>query len=158
MPSDNSATALPPPNHIGIVVEDLDKTIESLSSIWGLGPWVIVEDSPNKDDIRIGEPYRLKVAFAKLGPVVLELFQPLEGRSIWSQFLEAKGEGIHHIGFEVSNWDDMALKLQEQGGRMVAGAVFEGKRWGYFETKPGGIIVDFAEPGIHAWILKNLGL
>jgi methylmalonyl-CoA/ethylmalonyl-CoA epimerase len=158
MPSDNSAKALPSPNHIGIVVRDLDRTIEFLSSTWGLGPWVIVEDSPPEDDIRIGEPYRIKVAFAKLGPLVMELFQPLEGRSVWSQFLEDKGEGVHHIGFEVSNWDDMASKLQEQGSRMVAGAAFEGKRWGYFETKPGGIIVDFAEPGIHEWILEKLGL
>ena len=158
MSSDNITTVLPSPNHIGIVVKDLDKTIEFLSSIWGLGPWVTVEDSPNKDDIKIGEKYKLKVAYAKLGSVVLELFQPLEGRSIWSQFLEDKGEGIHHLGFEVSNWDDMVLQLQKQGGRMVAGAVFEGKRWGYFKTKPGGIMLDFAEPGIHAWIFKELGL
>ncbi len=158
MPSDNGAIALPPPNHIGIVVKDLDKTTEFLSSICGLGPWITVEDSPHKDDITIGGPYRIKVAYAKLGPVVLELFQPLEGRSIWSQFLEASGEGIHHIGFEVSNWDEMVSKLQEEGGRMVAGAVFAGRRWGYFETKPGGIIFDFAEPGIHAGVWENLGL
>ena len=101
MPSDNGAIALPPPNHIGVVVKDLDKTTEFLSSICGLGPWITVEDSPHKDDITIGGPYRIKVAYAKLGPVILELFQPLEGRSIWSQFLEASGEGIHHIGFEV---------------------------------------------------------
>ncbi len=157
MPSDNSATDILCPNHIGIVVKDIDKTIELLTSMWGLGPWVIVEDSPRKEDIMIGEPYRLKVAFAKLGPLVLELFQPLEGRSIWSEFIEVKGEGIHHIGFEVSDWDEMILKLQEQGCRMVAGAVYEGKRWGYFETEPGRIIVDFAESGIHTWIFKNFG-
>jgi len=36
-------------------------------------------------------------------------------------------------------------KLKQQGGKMVAGGVYEGKRWCYFDTKPGGILVEFGE-------------
>jgi len=147
MPSDAGAVALPAAiDHIGVVVEDIDKTMEFLSSIWGLGPWQTMEYSPHKDEVLVGEPFRLKVAHAKLGPVALELLQPLEGRSIWSQFLEVKGEGIHHIAFSLSNYDEMVSKLQEQGCMMVAGAITPfGKRWSYFDTKPGGIIVEFMD-------------
>jgi len=148
MPSDIGAVALPASiGHIGVVVEDIDKTMEFLSSIWGLGPWQIIEEyTPSKDDIMVGEPFTLKVAHANLGPIMLELLQPLAGRSIWSQFLQTNGEGIHHIAFSLSNWDEMVSHLQKQGGEMIAGAITPwGKRWCYFDTKPGGIIVEFVE-------------
>lgn len=137
--------ALPSPNHIGVVVEDTDKTTKFLSSVWGFGPWQTLDYRAHKDDMIVGEPFTLKIAFAKLGAVVLELLQPVKGDSIWAQALETKGEGVHHIAFSVSNWDEMVSKLQEQGGRMVVGAIFEGKRWCYFDTKPGGIIVEFMD-------------
>lgn len=145
MQSDAGTMVLPSPNHIGVVVKNTDKTLEFLSSMWGLGPWQTFEYSPSKDEMIAGEPFRLKIAFTKLGSTVLELLQPLEGNSIWAQALETKGEGIHHIAFSVSNWDEMVSRLQEEGGRMVAGAILKGKRWSYFETKPGGIIVEFMD-------------
>lgn len=137
--------ALPSPNHIGVVVKDVDKTTKFLSSMWGLGPWHTLDCKARKDDMIVGEPFRLKIAFAKLGSTVLELLQPVEGNSIWAQALETEGEGIHHIAFSVSNWDEMVSKLQERGGKMVGGAIFDGKRWCYFDTKPGGIIVEFMD-------------
>ena len=174
MPSDTGTTTLPPLRHIGIVVKDIDKTTQFLSSIWGIGPWQPQEISigkdnvttgeplgqnkvqANKDNIIVGEPCRLKEAHAKLGPIVLELIQPIEGKSVWSEFLKAHGEGLHHIAFSVSNWKEMASKLQEHGDRIVAGAIQGGKRWCYFGTKPGGIIIEIAEPGIHDEQVKDL--
>ena len=144
MQSDNTI-ALPSPNHIGVVVKDTDKTTKFLSSMWGLGPWQTFEYSPSKDEMIVGEPFGLKMAWAKLGSVVLELLQPVDRNSIWAQALETMGEGIHHIAFSVSNWDEMVSRFEEQGGRMVAGAIFEGKRWSYFNTKPGGIIIEFMD-------------
>lgn len=91
MQSNTGAVALPAPEHISIIVKDIDKTAEFLSLIWGLGPWLTWEYSPGKDDISVGEPFTIKGAWAMLEPVVLELIQPIGGRSIWSQFLETKG-------------------------------------------------------------------
>jgi len=145
MQSDTDTIALPSPNHIGVVVEDTDKTTKFLSSMWGLEPWQTLDYTAHKDDMIAGEPFTLKIAFTKLGSTILELLQPVEGDSIWAQALKTKGEGIHHIAFNVSNWDEMVSKLREQGGRMVVGAIFEGKRWCYFDTKPGGIIVEFMD-------------
>ena len=142
--------ALPSPNHIGVVVKDVDKTSKFLSSMWGLGPWHTLDYKARKDDMIVGEPFRLKIAFAKLGSTVLELLQPVEGNSIWAQALETEGEGIHHIAFSVSNWDEMVSKLQDEGSKMlvcarVVGGTYDGKRWCYFDTKPGGIIVEFMD-------------
>ncbi len=146
MPSDTGAVALPASiDHIGVVVEDIDKTMEFLSSIWGLGPWQTVEVSFGKDRLIVGEPFRQKLAWAKLGSTTVELIQQIEGGGPWPEFLKTSGEGVHHIAFKLSNYDEMVSKLQEQGSKMVAGGVYEGKRWCYFDTKPGGILVEFGE-------------
>ncbi|MBA7507869.1 hypothetical protein ES706_06598 [subsurface metagenome] len=138
--------ALPSPNHIGVVVKDVDKTIKFLSSMCGLGPWTTFDYTAHKEDMIVGEPFALKITFTKLGPTVLELLEPVEGRSVWAQFIETNGEGIHHIAFSVSNWDEMVSKLQERGGKMLVCALSsEGKRWCYFDTKPGGIVLELMD-------------
>ena len=145
MSSDTGATALPLSMQIGVVVKDIDKTTEFLSSLWGLGPWESAEFTITKDNLTAGEPCKIKVAYTNLGAAKLELVQPLEGRSIFSQFLETKGEGLYNINFHISNYDEMVSKLEEHGGKMILGITFGGKHYGYFETKPGGIVVEFAE-------------
>ena len=145
MQSDVDTMVLPSPNHIGVVVKDLYKTIEFLSSTCGLGPWKTLDFSQGKDDLLVGEPYRQKVAFAKLGSITLELIQHLEGPGIFTQFLENQGEGLEHIAFSVSNWGERVSKLKEQGCKMVLGGTYEGKHWCYFDTKPGGIMIEFME-------------
>lgn len=101
---------------------------------------------PQNEDMLEGEPCTLKIAGAKLGSIIIGLLQTIEGKSLWADFLETKGEGIHHIAYSVSNWDDMASKVKEQGGTMLIGGIApNGKRWAYFKAKPGGIIVEFEE-------------
>lgn len=145
MATDSSKTALPTPGHLGVVVEDLDKAKEFLSRVCGIGPWETMEYAPTKDELFIGEPFRLGLAVAELVPLVLELIQPLEGKSIWSEFLKSKGEGLHHIAFTVPNWDEMVQKMEEARSRMAAGGTINGKRWCYFETSPGGLVVELGE-------------
>jgi len=129
-------------HHIGAVVKDVEKTSKFLSEILGIGFWDIHVYSPSKSEMLIGEPFSLKTAHGKFGSVEIELLQPLKGDSIWGQFLETKGEGLHHIAFHnLSNWEEMVAKLQEQGSRMIIGASSRGTRWTYFDT-PGGIIVE----------------
>jgi catechol 2,3-dioxygenase-like lactoylglutathione lyase family enzyme len=94
---------LPPLGQIGMVVKDLDKVMEFYSSTFGIGPWVTREGD---SEARAGEQtyrYKTKAAFAQLGPVVLELFQLTEGRSpVHSDFLDKGREGVHHLGFYMS--------------------------------------------------------
>ena len=145
MTSNISVGVLSNLHHIGVVVKDIDETTKFFSSMFGLGPWDISEATPTKDEVMVGEPFRLKMAVAKLGETSLELLQPLNRRTIWSEFLETHGEGVQHIGFGVSNWNEVVSRLQKRGNRMVAGGLYRGKRWCYFDTKPGGIIVEFLE-------------
>ena len=145
MPPDSCVLAPDSFSHIGVVVEDIDKTTEFLNSLLGMRSWIIKEYSPSQDELMVGGPFGLKEAHAKIKGIEVELLQPLAGDSIWSQFLETRGEGLHHISFIVSNWEESVPKIQNRGGKMVAGATFEGKRWAYFATKSGGLIIELEE-------------
>ena len=57
--------------------------------------------------------YRL--AFTEIGPIELELIQPLEGDSVWADFLEEHGEGIQHIRFNVPELEPVLEYLEKQG-------------------------------------------
>ena len=93
----------------------------------------------------MGKPFWQRVAHAKLGSTILELVQQLEGGGPWPEFLESKGEGLHHIAFTISNFDEMVAGLKKQGAKMIAGGLYQGKRWCYFATAPGGIVIEFGE-------------
>ena len=118
-----------------------------LSSVLGIASWQTTELSLEKDQLEevAGEPRRIKVASAGLAPLALELIQPVSGRSSWSQFIEIRGEGISHLTLGVSDWQEMAKRIEKDGSRMVAGGMQDGRRWGYFHTTPGGIVVDLRE-------------
>jgi len=151
MAADIGAVKLPPPRHIGVVVEDIEKTVEYYSSMWGLGPWKKFERLVAKGQMLAeglyNSSYTLKVAAAQWGPVTLELLQPAGGKSAWSDFLETNGEGIHHLCFDVPNWDEVVAQVKKDGAKLLVGAKLEGVTWCYFETSPGGLIIEIKKGG-----------
>jgi len=142
------------PSHIGFVAKDADKTAEFLSS-FGIGPWQSFEFAPPGETLTMAEckPFHVHIQWTRFsGDLVLEVIEPVEGESLWSRFLEAKGEGLQHIAFRVSNFGEIVSKLKEQGGSVLVGGylpVFNGKRWVYMETKPDGLIIELIEDDLH---------
>jgi len=145
MEADTSTLRLPPPTHIGVVVRDIDEVAEYYTAMWGIGPWRKYEVSPSKEQMLVGEPFRLKVALAQWGPLGLELLQPEDRKSVWSEFLKTHGGGLHHVCFDVSNWDAVVAQLRKQSAKMVAGATRKDVRWCYFETKPGRLLIEIKQ-------------
>jgi methylmalonyl-CoA/ethylmalonyl-CoA epimerase len=132
-------------SHVGIAVESAENTAKLLSSIWNIGAPEVFDYEPKPEEMIAGEAFKVRLVFIKFGPLTLELLQPLDDRSIWSTFIAEHGEGIHHVAFGVSNYDEMVEKLQGQGHPMLTAAVFDGCRWCYFDTSPGGTVVEFRE-------------
>lgn len=151
MLSDTGALNELRPSHIGVVVKDAEATSKSLSSVWGLGPWTTFEYPCAKEQTIVGEPFTLKIMYTKLGPITLELLQPVESpRSVWGQHIEKHGEGIHHIAFRLKNFDEKIKELEAQGSKMlvhakVKGGKYDGRQWCYMEMKPGGIVVELMD-------------
>src|SRR5205814_9531167 len=76
---------------------------------------------PNRPDAkyfyRDAEQYiKVRQAFAQVGPLELELIQPVAGdRNAYREFLEQKGGGIHHVLFEVENMEALLAAIANAG-------------------------------------------
>jgi methylmalonyl-CoA/ethylmalonyl-CoA epimerase len=101
---------------ISYAVKDIDKTIESWSRLYGIGPWTFRENGGL--DAK-GRPWKARLAFARVGPVEIELVQCIEGRIFQSRFLDTWGEGVHHIGFYVDDVEAEVKKLAAQGVKVL---------------------------------------
>ena len=139
--------ALPQQLHIGVVVKDMNKTIQHLSATFGIGPWDIRERSYPVEQVAVGKgPFSYRVAFAALGPIELELIEVLEGSTIHADFLNSRGEGLHHIGFRVTDLQKKVTTLQQQGIDVMQSAFRPGSRYVYMDPADlGGIMFEFVE-------------
>jgi catechol 2,3-dioxygenase-like lactoylglutathione lyase family enzyme len=142
---DNGTAQLTNLSHVGIAVKDAEATAKLLSSIWNIGTPEGFDYEPETEDLIAGDQFKVRLVFIKFGPLTIELLQPLDDRSIWSKFIDENGEGIHHLAFGVSNYDEMVDTLSAQGHPLLVAAVFQGQRWCYFDTSPGGTVIEFRE-------------
>ena len=127
--------------HVCVVVKDVEKTAKEYAEKFGVGPWRIreVETPATRASVR-GEAvsYRLKFGHAKMGPISLELVETLEGRTVYQEFLEEHGEGLHHIGVPTPLPFDAEL---EKWGRLGIEALQVNKMespeegWAYMDTQ-----------------------
>lgn len=102
--------------HLGIVVRSVDETVKFYEQVLGLGPFQIREANyPTATYMGGKGGYRGKRAFGKMGPVMLELMEHLEGKTVHEAFLNEKGEGLHHIGFQVSNMKESIAAAERLG-------------------------------------------
>ena len=135
-------------HHVGVIVKDMEKTIEYLSSL-GIGPFGI-KDGPLYVEVSFkgelhGKPaeWKVKISNAKLGNAELELLQPSGGKSALQEFLDNHGEGLHHIGYLVDDVGAETDKLVKQGVKVLTSAVGERGGFAYFETDAvGGIVTE----------------
>jgi methylmalonyl-CoA/ethylmalonyl-CoA epimerase len=130
------------PVQIGIVVKDLDRATRLLTELFGIGPFRFTE-WPKRPDSKYffrgkEEQIKIRQAFTQVGPLELELIQPLEGeKNAYYEFLEHKGGGIHHILFEVENIDEAVRNLAgNQVEVLQAGTgIRPGTRWALLDTQ-----------------------
>jgi methylmalonyl-CoA/ethylmalonyl-CoA epimerase len=87
---------------VGIVTRDLNKIIRNYEDHMGVGPWkVYTEESPQTCKIKmrgVEVNFRARFAVNQIDDKLLEIVQPLEGRSLYHEFLAARGEGVQYIG------------------------------------------------------------
>ena len=138
---------LPPMSQIGIVVKDMDKTIEYYEKVLGLGPFVR-PDITYKEKRYYGKPVKSEwiMSFGSLGSVELEMIQPIIGPTIYHDFLQAKGEGLHHLGFDVKNIEKKLALCEEMGIKIIQGGQGVTSRFEYLDTEEiGGVIFELIQ-------------
>jgi methylmalonyl-CoA/ethylmalonyl-CoA epimerase len=142
----NTFLRLPKVHHIGAVVKDIDEGIKYYSSNFGLGPFNLIDHSRKGAFIhgKLGD-YRIKQAFAKMGQTLLELNQVVEGRPIQQEFLETRGEGVHHLGFVVDDLEEEVARFRKKGFGVIQSytAPHNDVRFAFVDTgKVGGLVFE----------------
>ena len=99
---------------VGILVKDLDVTVELYYSTFGIGPWhfYTYEKPMVKEMTYYGKPanYCMRLALSYFGPMRIELIEPGEGDSVYQDFVNEHGYGIHHLGLLTN---DMRASIKE---------------------------------------------
>ena len=107
---------------VSIVVKDLKKALKMYYDEYGMGPWNIYNFNPSKirdmirNDKRVDHKFHIAQCF--LGDIEMELIEPLDEKSIYAEFLKEHGEGIHHVAYEVEDYDE-AMKFFRNKGLIV---------------------------------------
>lgn len=105
-------------HQIGIVVADRDDAVARYSALFGYSSWR--QDSFGPDDVERmtlrGEDasYSMRLAFSGEAPEI-ELIEPVDGRSLYSEWLAERGEGLHHLAVIVDSLDDSIAALEAAG-------------------------------------------
>lgn len=96
-------------DHVGLVVHNLDETLKTYCGQLG---FTLLE--------RIDVPeHGVIVAFLDAGNSTLELLAPTDETSGTARFLQSRGEGTHHVCFEVDDIQVALAHLRAQGLRLV---------------------------------------
>ena len=94
-------------HHVCLVVHDIDRTQAYYESI-GIGPWVAYPPLTEYTELNVPNPAafgRMRYRICNLPDIQLQLCQPSEEPSPQRTFLDEKGEGVFHLGFEVPDAD-----------------------------------------------------
>jgi methylmalonyl-CoA epimerase len=126
-------------DHIGIAVEDLESSIPFFQHVLGLN-LERFEESPK---------HGVRAALFRVEGTMIELLEPLNKESPVSRFLEKRGQGIHHLAFEVSDIEGMLERLKCEGIAMIDDHPREGleaKKVAFLHPKSSGkVLIELCE-------------
>ena len=98
---------------------------------------------------------RVRIAFLGVGESKIELVEPTDDTTGVARFLESKGEGFHHVCFEVPNLAETLLRLEIDGIELIDSAPRKGAEGPVAFLHPRschGVLVELIEaPGGPAW-------
>ncbi len=124
-------------SHLGVAVKDLEESREFYRKAFGL----------ESSDPILGGDGTIKVSLVDTGNVFIELLQPIGNEGVMAKFLEKRGEGFHHVCYEVENIaaevDSAKSKGLEVLGEIRPGA--EGKTAFLHPRDTHGVLVEFVE-------------
>lgn len=102
--------------HIGIAVRNLEESNELFARLLGVKHYKIEE---------VGSE-GVRTSFFNVGGIKIELLEATRQDSAIAKFIEKRGEGLHHLAFEVDNAADKMTQLTAQGFKVLSDKPFQG--------------------------------
>ena len=137
-------------HHVALIVASIETALELWRDMLGLELETIM-------DI---EHDRVRIAFLGVGESKIELVEPTDDTTGVARFLAAKGEGFHHVCFEVPNLAETLLRLEIDGLELIDTAPRRGAEGpvAFLHPRAGhGVLIELIEaPGGPAWAALGL--
>jgi methylmalonyl-CoA/ethylmalonyl-CoA epimerase len=137
-------------HHVAVVVRSIEESLAFHRDVLGLELEAVM-DIPS-DHVRI--------AFLSVGESKVELVEPTDDTTGVARFLESKGEGFHHVCFEVANLAETLVRLEIEGVELIDTAPRRGAEGpvAFIHPRSGhGVLVELIEaPGGPSW--SSLGM
>ena len=157
--SELDAIGNPSLKHVGVLVRDIEATMEELSRIFGIDSWETFDFAPPQSAVMVGNTFRVKVANAYVLGLLFRIFAPVEdvdtftdSHPVWGKWLQKSFGGIQHVCVSIDNWDRVVYKVIENGGRVYKSFIsHEGRRIAHIEGEIGFMAMaleERAQPGI----------
>jgi len=132
-------------HHVAVVVVDLDVALGFWRDMLGLPVELVL---PIETDA-------VTIAFLPVGESKIELVMPTDDATGVARFLANKGEGFHHVCFEVDNLAETLIRLELDGVELIDSAPRKGAEGPVAFLHPRschGVLVELIEaPGGPAW-------
>jgi catechol 2,3-dioxygenase-like lactoylglutathione lyase family enzyme len=105
---------------VAVVCKDVEACSRRWASLLGLPAPTSFDTTKVGHEVGMtyrGKPSnaRVKMAFIKAANTQLEFLQPVGAGSAWQEGLDKKGEGVHHLGFEVQDLEKTIAAFQKEG-------------------------------------------
>jgi catechol 2,3-dioxygenase-like lactoylglutathione lyase family enzyme len=131
---------IPEISQVALVVEDLREAIEQYRFVLGVEPWDVYYIGPpeQQDAYYYGEhtDAAFGIGYADVGGLELEIIEPLGGESIHRDFLEERGEGIHHVAcFAFDDPYEVAAAFDDADVPIVQSGWWHDTHYMYFDTR-----------------------
>lgn len=125
--------------HIGIAVKDMSQANELFELLLGVPC----------DKVERVESEGVATSFFNVGPNKIELLEATTPDSPIAKFIEKRGEGIHHIAFDVTDIEAEIKRLQDAGYRLIHEQPKEGadnKKIAFLHPKStNGVLVELCQ-------------
>lgn len=136
---------MPRLEHIGIAVEEVDAVLECFEELLGARPYKS-ETVPDQ---------QVRTHFLDADTAKLELLEALDDESPVQRFLDRRGEGLHHLAFEVTNIQATMHRLRDAGFELLSDAPAAGaddKDVFFVHPKQThGVLVEFCSSMFPSW-------
>ena len=131
------------PVQIAWVTTDLDATESALTTLLGAKKWIRVPDvhfAPDTCTYR-GRPadFVAHISFSYAGDTQLELIAPVSGESVYTEFLDRAGPGLHHICVEVEDLEEAVSAASQHAEVVQRGVMAGGMEFAYVTAEEAGV-------------------
>lgn len=127
-------------HQIAFVVKNMSAAESFFSEKMGVPRFFRFNDVEVHESFYRGEPgdFHMDISIGYAGDSQIELIQHLSGGSIYKEFLDTHGEGLHHLGFIVPDHDQVVADFEANGfPRIQSGRIGDdpGVQFAYFDTE-----------------------